>query len=83
MVTLAASIILALVPADIAANPTIVSVAVVAALALTLSPYVLVLGGLFLVFSAVSLPGPLKKLLPAPVVEVRPPNKHVQDISSG
>lgn len=30
----------------------------------------LVIGGLVLVFSAASLPMPLKKLLPAPVVEV-------------
>lgn len=56
--------------ADITANPAITSIAILGVLALALSPYVLVIGGLVLVFSAASLPGPLKKLLPAPVVEV-------------
>ncbi len=56
--------------ADITANPAITSVAILGVLALALSPYVLVIGGIVLVFSAASLPGPLKKLLPAPVVEV-------------
>lgn len=56
--------------ADVVANPAITSIAILIALALVLSPYVLVLGGIFLVFSAVSLPGPLKRILPAPVVEV-------------
>ena len=56
--------------ADITANPAITSVAILGVLALALSPYVLVIGGIVLVFSAVSLPGPLKKLLPAPVLEV-------------
>ncbi|KAL3141468.1 hypothetical protein ABBQ32_005031 [Trebouxia sp. C0010 RCD-2024] len=53
----------------ITANPAITSIAILGVLALALSPYVLVIGGLVLVFSAASLPGPLKKLLPAPVVE--------------
>jgi len=53
----------------VVANPAITSIAILIALALVLSPYVLVLGGIFLVFSAVSLPGPLKRILPAPVVE--------------
>lgn len=57
--------------ADVIANPAITSAAILVALALVLSPYVLVIGGIFLVFSAVSLPGPLKRILPAPVVEVR------------
>ena len=56
--------------ADITANPAITSVAILGVLALALSPYVLIIGGIALVFSAASLPGPLKKLLPAPVVEV-------------
>lgn len=50
-------------------NPAIASVAILGALALALSPYVLVIGGIVLVFSATSLPGPLKKLLPGPIVE--------------
>ena len=56
--------------ADITANPAVTSIAILGVLALALSPYVLVIGGLVLVFSAASLPSPLKKLLPAPVVEV-------------
>lgn len=56
--------------ADILANPAITSIAILTALALVLSPYVLVIGGVFLVFSAASLPGPLKRILPGPVVEV-------------
>lgn len=54
----------------ITANPAITSIAILGVLALALSPYVLIIGGIALVFSAASLPGPLKKLLPAPVVEV-------------
>lgn len=56
--------------ADVISNPAIASIAILGALALALSPYVLVIGGIVLVFSATSLPGPLKKLLPGPVVEV-------------
>lgn len=51
------------------ANPAITSIAILTALALVLSPYVLVIGGVFLLFSAASLPGPLKRILPGPVVE--------------
>ena len=58
------------VAADITANPAVTSIAILGALALALSPYVLIIGGIVLVFSATSLPGPLKRLLPAPVVEV-------------
>ena len=58
------------VAADITANPAVTSIAILSALALALSPYVLIIGGIVLVFSATSLPGPLKRLLPAPVVEV-------------
>ncbi|DBA76923.1 TPA: hypothetical protein ACH3X1_009520 [Trebouxia sp. C0004] len=53
----------------ITANPAVTSIAILGALALALSPYVLIIGGIVLVFSATSLPGPLKRLLPAPVVE--------------
>lgn len=56
--------------ADVLANPAITSIAILTALALVLSPYVLVIGGVFLLFSAASLPGPLKRILPGPVVEV-------------
>lgn len=56
--------------ADITANPAVTSIAILGALALALSPYVLIIGGIVLVFSATSLPGPLKRLLPAPVAEV-------------
>lgn len=57
--------------ADITANPAVTSIAILGVLALALSPYVLVIGSVVLLFSAASLPGPLKKLLPAPVIEVR------------
>ncbi|KAA6420045.1 MAG: hypothetical protein FRX49_10067 [Trebouxia sp. A1-2] len=53
----------------ITANPAVTSIAILGALALALSPYVLIIGGIVLVFSATSLPGPLKRLLPAPVAE--------------
>lgn len=53
----------------ITANPAVTSIAILGALALALSPYVLIIGGIVLVFSATSLPGPLKRLLPAPIVE--------------
>ena len=58
---------------DITANPAVTSIAILGVLALALSPYVLVIGSVVLLFSAASLPGPLKKLLPAPVVEVGHP----------
>ena len=56
--------------ADVTANPAIASGVILFALALALSPYVLVIGGAVLVFSLGSLPEPFKKLLPPPVAQV-------------
>ena len=55
--------------ADVTANPAIASGIVLFGLALALSPYVLVIGGVVLVFSLGSLPEPFKKLLPPPVAQ--------------
>lgn len=53
----------------VTANPAIASGVILFALALALSPYVLVIGGAVLVFSLGSLPEPFKKLLPPPVAQ--------------
>ena len=65
----AANIQLLTCAADMLAHPIIGSIAILAALALR--PSVFVLGGILIVFNAATLPGPPKGTPPAPTSEVR------------
>ncbi len=57
--------------ADFVAHPVVVSGGILILLALSLSPYILALGGVALVLTGGSLiPGPIRGILPAPLQQV-------------
>ena len=57
--------------ADFVAHPVVVSGGILILLALSLSPYILALGGLALVLTGGSLiPGPIRGILPGPLQQV-------------
>lgn len=58
-------------PAVVTGHPIVVSIAVLAFLAVTLSPYLLIAGFVVALFAGIpSLPGPIRPFVPQPILQV-------------